>query len=139
MFKWKDEYSVGVEEINKQHKKLFALGRKLYEIVQLDDDYDHYDEIMTILDELKEYTSYHFESEEQLLNKHEYNSLEFKLHRLEHKSFINKINEYDEENIDFEQKHSILDMLTFIEKWIQQHILKTDFQYKDFFNTKGVS
>ncbi|MFD3157000.1 bacteriohemerythrin [Haloimpatiens sp. FM7330] len=134
MFKWKDSYSVGVEEINKQHKKLFELGKELYELIELDDEYDHFDEIMNILDELKDYTHYHFKSEEDLLTKHGYETLQFKLHRLEHKSFIHKMDSFNEKSIDFEQKDSVLKMLSFIENWISHHILETDMSYKEFFS-----
>ena len=31
-FEWKDEYSVNVAEIDKQHRRLFEIGARLYDL-----------------------------------------------------------------------------------------------------------
>ena len=33
LFRWRDEYSVKVKVIDEQHKNLFRIGRKLYDIL----------------------------------------------------------------------------------------------------------
>ena len=34
MFEWNDDYSVGIEEIDKQHKHLIGIGAELMEMVK---------------------------------------------------------------------------------------------------------
>lgn len=43
------------------------IGKRVYEIVIIDDEYDRYDEIMIIFDEFLEYIKYYFEYEENML------------------------------------------------------------------------
>lgn len=136
MFEWKEEYRCNIAEIDKQHKQLLAIGAKLYDIMTLKDDIDHYDEIMEILLELREYTLYHFAYEEKLLQENGYEGLQ--LHKRQHKSFINKIIQFENQNIDEKQMEIKLKMIEFLANWIEQHILKTDHQYKDFFHEKGI-
>ncbi|RKD21470.1 hemerythrin [Caminicella sporogenes DSM 14501] len=136
MFKWKDAFSVNVAEIDKQHKKLIEIGSKLAHILSLKDDIDHYDEIMEILENLKEYTVYHFNYEEELMKKYGFEGL--KAHEREHQAFVDKIIELTTKDIDDNQKKVTMDMLIFIADWIENHILKTDHKYKDFFNEKGI-
>ncbi|KXG77087.1 bacteriohemerythrin [Thermotalea metallivorans] len=136
MFKWKDIFSCNVAEIDKQHQKLFELGTKLYQIISIKDGSDHYDEIMEVLEELKNYTIYHFQYEEQLMEQYGYEELA--LHKEEHKAFINKILALEAQDIDEEQRKVTMDLIVFISNWIEQHILKSDFRYKDCLNRQGV-
>lgn len=136
MFKWKDEYSCNIKEIDKQHQKLFEIGSRLYELATLDDDIDRYDEMMEILSELADYTIYHFGYEEKLMKKYGYEDLE--QHKKQHKGFVNKIMSIKSEELDENQKKMGMDMVVFIANWIENHILKSDQRYKEFFNKNGV-
>lgn len=135
MFKWRDAYSVNVRTIDEQHKMLFKIGRELGDLVSIEGD--HFDEIMAILNRLKDYTVFHFNEEEELMEKYGYPGIE--KHRLEHKYFVSKINELDKEDeVDEEQKKISMEIITFIANWIENHILKTDQRYSKFFNDKGI-
>ena len=59
-FEWKDRYSLQIPEIDAQHKNYLKLEIGLMSLL-LNDGYDHYDEIMAIIDELFNYTKYHFQ------------------------------------------------------------------------------
>ena len=74
MVKWKDEYLIGVPEIDEQHKRLFEIAEKAYDVLQDDYIIDKYDGIVQIIDELKDYAVYHFRSEEEYLTKINYKS-----------------------------------------------------------------
>jgi len=136
LFKWGDDFCCNIQEIDKQHKKLFETGNKVYELASLDDNYDHYDEIMEILDELRQYTIYHFNYEEKLLSDNGYDKLD--THKIEHYFFTKKLQKIGKQDIDNFQKESIMEILTFIADWITNHILKSDHEYKDFLISKGV-
>tara|TARA_B100000965_G_scaffold341576_1_gene310420 strand:- start:248 stop:661 length:414 start_codon:yes stop_codon:yes gene_type:complete len=136
MFKWRDIYSTNIAEIDKQHKKLLEIGSQLSGLIRSKDDVDHYDEIVELLDELKNYTIYHFKTEEELMEKYGYEGLDE--HKKTHQAFIDKINEVGSADIDNNQKGISMEILVFIADWIEKHILKVDHMYKDFFNEKGV-
>ncbi|MBS4535049.1 hemerythrin family protein [Clostridium sp. D2Q-14] len=136
MFKWKDDFSCNIEEIDKQHQRLFEIGRNLYTLVTSKDDLDHYDEIMAIMKELEDYTIYHFDYEEKLMEKYDYDQLEE--HKKQHVMFVERIKELQTEDIDLKQDKVVMDALMFVADWIEKHILKIDHKYKDMLNEKGV-
>ncbi len=133
--KWRDSFSCDIKEIDDQHKRLFELGSNLYTLASLKDEYDHYDEIVQIIEELKSYTEYHFEYEENLML--QYNYSEYETHKLEHKAFINSLVKLEKEDLDVHQAQSIMKLIVFVTDWITAHIMKTDMKYKEFFKEKG--
>ena len=135
-FGWKDMYSVNVTEIDKQHKKLFEIGGKIADLVLANDDFDHFDKILVILEELKEYTIYHFDYEEKLMER--YGFKEADTHKIEHIFLIKKLQRLEKKDIDSRQKEAVVELITFISDWIAGHILETDMKYKDFFNSQGL-
>jgi len=136
MFKWKDSYKCNIKEIDEQHKKLFELGEKIADLASLNDEYDHYDEIMEIFNELKDYTAYHFKHEEELMKAYDYDNYES--HKIEHDFFIKKLARLERKDLEGEQNKAVMELVSFVADWISGHILKTDMQYKDFFNSKGI-
>ncbi len=136
MFRWKDSFSCNIKTIDEQHQKLFELGGNMRELLSMNDSIDHYDEIMEILNELREYTIYHFNYEEGIMEKYDYDALE--AHKQEHSAFIGKLNEISNKDIDENQKEAIMDILVFVADWIAVHIQQTDKQYQPYLNLKGV-
>lgn len=136
-FKWKDEYSVNVAEIDKQHKKLMELGDRIVDLAMGSKDADYYDHIMEVLEELKNYTVYHFGYEEKLFEEYGYQHTE--AHKFEHMFFIKKVERIEKKDIDGQQGDVIMSLLNFVADWITGHILKEDKKYSEFFNAKGVN
>jgi len=136
MFKWKENFSVNVKKLDEQHKEIFNIGNFVYDLISMKDDIDRYDEIMVALNKLRDYAKYHFETEEKLMLEHGYPKYEE--HKEQHDSFIAKINSLDEDAIDEDKKKIGLDLIMFIANWIEQHILREDMDYKQFFNERGI-
>ena len=63
--KWKDEYSVGIDVIDEQHKKLFEISEVLANAIEIN-------EIKDILLFLENYMEFHFNTEEALMKKYGY-------------------------------------------------------------------
>lgn len=129
IFKWKDNFSTGIEEIDKQHKRLFEIGGDIYDLATLKDGQDHYDEIMALITSLKDYTIYHFGFEESLMKK--YNYTEIGEHKKQHDRFVEKLIDIEAQDIDARQEKVVLEILDFIVNWISSHILGSDFKYKE--------
>ncbi|MCT4594646.1 MAG: bacteriohemerythrin [Anaeromicrobium sp.] len=137
MFSWKDEYSCNVKRVDDQHRELLRIGNTLYEMVRLKKHEDNYDELVRVLNELKEYTIYHFQTEEKLMEEYGYEDLF--MHKFEHKSFLKKLEGLELNELDEKQFEVTMDLIVFVANWIEQHILKSDKKYKEFFNSKGIS
>ena len=85
---WKDEYSVGIDSIDQQHKKLLGLINQLQTAV----DYSTGGEFeREALDQLVDYTKTHFSYEEGLLEQNAYP--DYEPHKAQHVEMIKKVEE----------------------------------------------
>lgn len=124
MFQWKDEYVTGVKFIDEQHKMLFEIAFKAFDIYKNELILDKYDRILEVVEELKEYTKYHFEQEEKFMLESKYKK--FFSHKVQHDDLIKDLEKMNLKEIDQNQDKALLDILNFVLEWIQNHILKTD-------------
>lgn len=127
---WKDEYSVGVETLDADHKKLLGLINSLQTAVhyQTGDEFEK-----EALDKVIDYTKYHFAREEQMLIDANYE--DFEAHKKEHQQMISKVDTLVAEyNL---QGHEVLEDLTlFLKNWLIAHINGTDQAYSPLLKDK---
>lgn len=135
-FKWKDEYSTGIDVIDKQHRQLLKIGSRIMDLADAKEGVDNYDAIVEVLQELKEYTVYHFGYEEEIMQRLEYEH--YSSHKFEHYFVIKKIQKFEKEDLDEKQSETILKLVEFISDWISNHILQEDMKYKSLFISRGV-
>ncbi|AEF16463.1 MULTISPECIES: bacteriohemerythrin [Thermoanaerobacterium] len=129
MITWKEDFRLGIDEIDKQHKRLFDIANEAYDLLKNEFAIDKYDHIVEIIKELKDYTIYHFDYEEDYMK-----SIGFKKllsHKVLHDDFKEKINNIDLDKIDQNQDEYIKDILNFLVDWIEKHILKDDRLYAE--------
>ena len=124
MYEMKEEYKIGVELIDEQHKKLFELADKAYMLLTDEFALDKYDKIVEIVEELKEYTIFHFKSEEEYMESINYKRLFTQ--KIEHEKFIKSLENIDLRHIDENQDDSLVKMLNFLNEWLTEHILRND-------------
>jgi hemerythrin len=127
MLVWKKEYNTGVKHLDEQHQKLFEIGNSAYELLNNSLVIDKYDKVISIIEELKNYSIFHFNSEEEYLLSIGYKK--FLSHKVEHDDFIEKVNGLDFNVVDEGQNEYILNILEFVFKWITEHILGKDKDY----------
>ena len=85
---WSDEYRIGLDEIDSQHKRLNDLGNK---VIATCNRHQSQDMIVDSMDALKKYTTWHFQSEEVLMRIYEYP--DYTDHRDEHVALIKELHE----------------------------------------------
>ena len=124
MIQWLEEYDMGVEEIDEQHKKLFEITDRIYDLLRNDLIVDKYNKIIEIIDELKEYTVYHFETEEKYMQSIGYKK--FLSQKVAHNDFLEKMAHIDLDRIDDGHNEYLLEMLDFVSELLVQHIIKED-------------
>ena len=132
-FEWTDELSVGVEEIDKQHKELILLDHKLFDMVNRKDNLR---QVGMAIDFLREYIIEHFQLEERYMEKYDYPDRE--KHKGQHQEFINDFKTY--ENIYYEnivEPHMVLELKILIYNWLVRHVAKTDKDMGTFFKQKA--
>ncbi len=123
MFEMKEEYKIGVPHIDAEHEKLFKIGEQAYQLLK-SSSIDKYDKIVELIQELREYTVYHFKDEEDYMESINYKRLFTQ--KIDHANFIKKIDEVNLNKIDKNQDESIMGILTFLNNWLINHILEKD-------------
>ena len=129
---WKDDYSVGIDSIDQQHKKLLNLINQLQTAV----DYSTGEEFeREALDELVDYTKTHFTFEEGLMEQNGYP--DFEPHKAQH---VKMIKEVERVLSIYEKDHDTAmdNAVNFLKDWLINHINGTDKEYSSFLIGKGV-
>ncbi len=129
---WKDEYSVGIDSIDQQHRRLVNLINRLSTAV----DYSTGEEFeREALADVVEYTKTHFAYEEGLLEDNGYP--DFEAHRAQHRAMVAEVEamlaEYEQDH-DLAMRHAV----GYLMDWLIKHINGTDKQYSSFLIGKGV-
>ncbi|MCB1825037.1 MAG: hemerythrin family protein [Candidatus Competibacteraceae bacterium] len=128
---WSKELSVGIQELDEQHKILIGLINQLYNEAILKKP-DH-SIISGIFNELAQYTIIHFSVEESLFRIFDY--LNTDAHQQHHEQLKETLS--DIQNKFHQGAPVTLELMSFLRQWLKQHIMKDDKQYQTFFLEKG--
>ena len=132
LVEWNDELSVGLEEIDSQHKMLVQLLNSLHEaIVTGKDD----KQIARTLHELRQYTVIHFAVEESLMRIFDYP--DYENHRHHHQELTKQVVDLQRKLKTGEEKLS-MEVLHFLRHWLTYHIQGDDKKYAPFLLSKGL-
>ena len=130
---WKDEYSVGVDSLDNDHRKLLNLINNFQTAVkyQTGEAFER-----EALDDVVAYTKYHFGREEKMMEEAGYADLE--AHKEIHRKMIAKVDEF---LIDYEkQGHEALeDVALYLKDWLVGHINGNDQEYSSLLKEKGLT
>lgn len=124
---WKESYRIGIQDIDEQHKKLFLLAEQVDALLDAGEHVDQYDEIVTIIDELRDYVAYHFAYEEKMMLHISYNK--FFAHKVTHQDFVEYINKLVLDEIDDNQSYHMRALLDTINTWLVTHVLESDIEW----------
>ena len=124
MYEMKPEYLTGIDFIDEEHTKLFEIANEAYELLTNQFIPDKYDYIMQVIQELKDYTQYHFAHEEEYMKGISYKRIFSQ--KVSHNDFIETLNAYNSDIVDENQKDALLKLLDFLNTWLVDHIMKSD-------------
>lgn len=128
---WKKEYETGVPEIDEQH---MILVHTLNDASQKLAEESSLQTLEKITQDLLSYALYHFETEEDLMQKYGYqqdDEVNALRHLTQHRSFSEKVVSV-RENLKSAAPISPDDLLDFLNNWLINHILNTDKKLGDF-------
>jgi hemerythrin len=126
---WSDEFSVGVEEIDDDHKRLLRLLNELQTAVEAG---ERREVLGKVLDGLLHYVSYHFAHEEELFLRTNYPG--YKAHERKHRALTDTAHAIRE---DFQLSASMAlppQVLEFLKNWLCEDILGADRDFGAYFN-----
>lgn len=131
---WDVKYSVGIKEIDEQHKRLLEITNNLFNACTQGKDVANA-EFKDAIKDAVNYVKTHFAFEEDLLTKNNYPEL--KRHKLEHEAFVKKILE-EAKNFETGKQFVPNNFVRFLRDWTLEHIAVSDKKYALFFKSNGL-
>lgn len=127
LISWSDDLSVGIQEVDKQHKHLVELLNNLHRAIR-----EHHGSSVArdMLRDLTEYTRVHFATEESLMQASSYP--EYDSHKVKHEALIQQVVALQKKVAAGETGISF-ELLHFLKNWLTQHIQVVDKQFGAFF------
>jgi len=129
---WTSELATGVKFVDEQHRKLVDMVNALYGAMKSGQGKS----VMgKLLDDLAEYTVYHFGNEERYFDQFKY--AETAQHKRLHEELKTKVIAYIQKFKSGEGDVS-MELMTFLKDWLSNHICKTDKRYVKTFLDGGL-
>ncbi|MFT3849527.1 MAG: bacteriohemerythrin [Propionivibrio sp.] len=133
LLSWSNQYAIGDDVIDTEHEELFNLVNRFHsEWLEARDRQS----IGRVFNQLVAYAEMHFRHEETIMAEHEFPQLE--KHKQQHEAMVDTIfrlhRDYMEENLSLE-----VNTMKFIKSWLVEHVLESDYRFRDFLaRKKGV-
>ncbi|MCF8152331.1 MAG: bacteriohemerythrin [Burkholderiaceae bacterium] len=117
---WSKILSVGVDEIDEDHRKLVNIFNLLNHAVTEGESPEY---LAAILEELINCTAWHFSHEERLMLKYRYDGIDE--HKAEHRDLIKSAKEMQQQILQAD-KAVAEENIVALERWLTEHIFTTD-------------
>jgi hemerythrin len=131
VIEWDDALILGNQEIDGHHRHLVDLLNKTYQSFV-----NGQERTLTesVIKELVNYATYHFNAEEQLMTAHSYPKRAE--HEKLHQEFIAKVNTCQREYCEGRQTLS-LELIVLVRDWIFEHIMQRDREFQVSINPEA--
>ena len=107
-----------------QHQQLFCIVERAYQLVKSNDVITCYDELLSIIHELTDYTVTHFADEEAYMEKIGYEGLAAQKNA--HASFVARLESINLIELDENPQKYMESLIEFLLGWLINHILYSD-------------
>ena len=118
---WKEDFSIGVETVDEQHKGLFNLANELYDVCEKEGVTTEY--FKEVLQKTVNYVILHFSTEERIMK--QYNDPCYEEHQNEHGIFVRKVMQ-EAANLENGEADAPKVFMDFLRDWIGKHVTGTD-------------
>ncbi|MDO8301720.1 MAG: bacteriohemerythrin [Sedimentisphaerales bacterium] len=126
IFAWSDNYSVGVQRIDLQHKQLFAMINELHQAMASGKGNET---VGKVLDGLILYTRTHFATEEKLMLEKHYP--DYAAHKQAHDTFAVQATDLLAK-VKSGKGMVTLPVMNMLKTWLKEHILQQDQAYSPY-------
>lgn len=131
---WSEDLTIGVAAVDADHRKLFSLVNYLYDSMIQGKDKPVIDDF---IDSLIIYTRQHFDREETFFEETVYPDRA--AHKKEHEDLIAQITDAHKKYKANASSTQLLEMIGFLNKWMIEHIRKSDQKYAPYLKARGIS
>lgn len=132
---WRDNLATGIEEIDLQHKELFARINILMEACNKGQGKD---EVLKTLMFLHDYIKSHFSAEENLQKRTDYPG--YLEHREQHNRFVRQVDELERQfKSDGATIGLVIQTNRTMTEWLIEHISKVDMEFAEFVMKRGTA
>lgn len=121
---WKEEYSVGIVEIDEQHKSLLEYFTVIENAIE---SRESWSDVFFKLEQLRAHAHFHFAVEESLMRLHGYPRLSE--HADLHKHFISKLDQLQMTTLS---RQVTIDTILYLRAWYADHMKAADMDYAQF-------
>ena len=131
LIEWTDEFSVGVDVLDDDHKMLIGMINELHDTSNEGRGLELVDKIF---DQLEDYAHMHLSREESLMKSSGYAGYEE--HKLAHVEWVKRLRGFKDK---YQKENMILahvEMSQFLQSWLVDHIRGVDFLYREHFKEK---
>ncbi|MFZ1087098.1 MAG: bacteriohemerythrin [Terracidiphilus sp.] len=132
LISWSSKYSVGVKNLDDQHKKLIEYLNELHAAMLKGQAQSA---AGALLPKMLSHAREHFSTEERLMESTKYSGLAEQ--RAEHGALLARIDEYAARHKRGD-KAVYLELLNFMRDWLTQHMLQVDKKYTAWLNEHGI-
>lgn len=121
---WHPSYTLGVDEIDAQHRQLLQHAGGVIDAIQQDKPWS---EIYFQIEELRDFAKFHFQFEEALMRM--FGFPEKDAHAQSHETFFSRLEAIERQAIHDQLERNVVQLLT---DWFTEHILHSDRSYVEF-------
>lgn len=132
IIKWKEEYSVGVRIIDKEHKQLISMINRAYDSVE---NMEEEKVLIELVEDMRKYAMTHFATEEKLMALYKYPHKDE--HKQHHNDFMIKAASSDN-MLSSGDSINPIKVFKYLSDWLRHHIFDTDKKFGTFLNEHGV-
>ncbi len=130
---WSPQYEVGIELIDSDHQKLVGLLNQVVTAAHYHMGVNYVD---NVLGELIDYTKYHFEREEGLMESNNYPDMA--AHKEQHREMVAKVAEFQQQLSGEHEEVLSENVHAYLKDWLINHITHTDKELGKYLTTQGV-
>jgi hemerythrin len=129
---WTDDLSVGVAEIDQQHKRFLVIINDLYETLE---NKNEKTALGDIISQLASYAMFHFMTEEKYMDAFHYEGTE--AHKKQHEILKERIVVFGDTYANDPEKQA-QELLHFLKDYLADHLMKMDHKYMKCFKEHGL-
>ena len=133
---WTEECSVGVRQLDDDHKQLFSITNELYDSVVVGNGANIDDFLSNAISRLNGYIDLHFKREEDMLERNGYPKA--RSHKALHGVATTMFAQLERDKLHADKHQLAMEIVKLAKGWLLLHIQEEDKQLGAFLNSKGI-
>lgn len=131
LIQWEDRLSVGVEQIDNDHKLIIRMINKAYDSSKVD-----HETLQELINDMRTYALNHFATETSLMKKYGYPETD--RHLRQHKDFVMRAVVTSSLDATKDWSLDAVKVFQYLSDWVDNHILVEDKKLGRYLNEHGV-